>query len=79
MFELLQTVENLIRCCVLQHLIWVCTVCQLLFFGVFSLQRVKERSDEDFMQGLFNVTHVTFFRTFFIIKSIYCSYLFELP
>ena len=25
----LQTVETLIRCCILQHLIWVCTVCQL--------------------------------------------------
>ena len=29
----LQTVETLIRGCVLQHLIWVCTVCQLPFYG----------------------------------------------
>ena len=26
-----QTVETLIRCCVLRHLIWVCTVCHLPF------------------------------------------------
>ena len=25
----LQTVETLIRCCIMRHLIWVCTVCQL--------------------------------------------------
>ena len=29
----LQTVETLIRCRVLQHLIWVCIVCQLPFYG----------------------------------------------
>ena len=29
----LQTVETLIRCCILQCLIWVCTVCQLPFLG----------------------------------------------
>ena len=29
----LQTVETLFRCLVLQHLIWVCTVCQLPFYG----------------------------------------------
>ena len=29
----LQTVETLIRCHILWHLIWVCTVCQLPFYG----------------------------------------------
>ena len=29
----LQTVDTLIRCHILWHLIWVCTVCQLLFLG----------------------------------------------
>ena len=29
----LQTVETLIRCLILLHLIWVCAVCQLPFFG----------------------------------------------
>ena len=29
----LQTVETLIRCSVLRHLIWVCTVCQLPSYG----------------------------------------------
>ena len=29
----LQTVETLIRCRVLRRLIWVCTVCQLPFYG----------------------------------------------
>ena len=28
----LQIVETLIRCCILQRLIWVCTVCQLPFY-----------------------------------------------
>ena len=31
-FNYLQTVETLIRCHILQHLIWVCTVCQLPFY-----------------------------------------------
>ena len=29
----LQTVETLIRCHILQQLIWVCTVCELSFYG----------------------------------------------
>ena len=29
----LQTLETLIRCRILRHLIWVCTVCQLPFCG----------------------------------------------
>ena len=29
----LQTVETLIRFCILRRLIWVCTVCQLPFYG----------------------------------------------
>ena len=32
-FNYLQTVKTLIRCCVLWHLIWVNTVCQLPFYG----------------------------------------------
>ena len=31
--DCLQTVKTLIRCHILWHLIWVCTVCQLLFWG----------------------------------------------
>ena len=30
----LLTVETLIRCCILLHLIWVCAVCQLPFWGL---------------------------------------------
>ena len=39
-----QTVETLIRCRILQHLIWVCTVCQVPFWGFFRLQWVKGTS-----------------------------------
>ena len=38
----LQTVETLIKCHILQHLIWVCTVCQLPFLRVSRLQWDKE-------------------------------------
>ena len=34
----LQTVETLIRCHILQRLIWVCTVCQVTLLGVSWLQ-----------------------------------------
>ena len=37
----LRTGETLIRCCILQHLIWVCTVCQYPFW-VSRLNWIKQ-------------------------------------
>ena len=40
----LQTVETLIRCHILWHLIWVCTVCQLPFWGSVDYNGLNRKS-----------------------------------
>ena len=36
-----QTVQTLMKCCIMQHFIWVFTVCQSTHLGVSFLQRVN--------------------------------------
>ena len=44
----LQTVETLIRRCVLRRLIWVCTICQLPFYGSSDYNGLKCSSAQSF-------------------------------
>ena len=61
----LQTVETVIRCCILQHLIWVCTVCQSPFYGSPDYNGLNIQTPLSFNHTLPNIeqVHSTIFRS----------------
>ena len=68
----LQTVETLIRCHILRRLIWVCTVCQLPFYGSTDYKGLKK-----FCYGPIFVDSSGYF--FLIFHKTSCGYCLEVP
>ena len=67
----LQTDETLIRCCILLHLIWVCTVCQLPFYGFPDNNGLKEKHT-DLIKWLLDAIYICLEQLDVSLVSICC-------